>query len=392
MIGTDSIFGYKEYRLTGENVERFFGKVTSASIHIHAIRPIPDGITFRAWLFAENNLKKIAEELSLSLEKVSSGGLPLFLSKYKNRYGLFAGAFLAAAFLIITSFFIFDITVEGNVLIYEEDILALLEENGLYKGARASTIDCEELKLLLMENFETIAYAYVNVKGSRAEVKITEKELPPKVAENSPCNIVASESGQIVRFETYKGTACSEKGKGVEAGQLLVSGVIDSKRIGYRTVHASALVMARTKQTIEIMQDFSTCVSYLTGNEDIIYTVDILGLKIALGKEEIPFDDFHEEKETIHLILQNGRVLPISLTKAVRYELKNEDKILSEEEATAILEAQLSERERIAFSGLEVEDKETKFTLTDRGITLTATYTVIKNIAEEREIYLSLPG
>ncbi len=391
MITKDSIFGYREYRLIGDDFERFFNRVADEALTIYTIRPTVGGVTFRAWLFAEDSLKEIARELGLELERTSSGGLPIFLSKYKHRYGIFAGIAITLFFLIFTSFFIFDIKIEGNYLIYDEDILRVLEENGLYKGALAHKIDPQTIKLELLEEFESVAYAYVNLRGSYAEVRIIESNLPPALDSTTPCNIVAAESGQIIRFETYKGEACAVRGEGVEEGQLLVTGVLDSKRIGYRTVHASALIMARTRQTITLTQPYITTEQVLSGEEERVYTLNIMGIKLTFGKKNSDFELFHEENDVTSLTLSGGRVLPVSMTKTVRYGLTEVEKVFSQEEALTHLREQLEERERIGFSGLEIENKEENIITTEEGVTLTATYTVIKNIAKEQEIYLSSP-
>jgi similar to stage IV sporulation protein len=391
VITKDSIFGYREYRLIGDDFERFFNRVADEALTIYTIRPTEGGVTFRTWFFAEKALREITEELGLEIERTSSGGLPIFLSKYKHRYGIFAGIIITFLFLIFTSFFIFDIQIDGNYLIYDEDILRVLEENGLYKGALAHRIDPQRVKLELLEEFESISYAYVNLKGSRAEVRIIESNLPPALDSTTPCNIVAAEDGQIIRFETYRGEACVLRGEGVEEGQLLVTGVLDSKRIGYRTVHASALIMARTMQTITITQPYITTEQVLSGEEERVYTLNILGIEIALGKKNSDFDFFHEEKESASLTLWGGRTLPVSFTKTVRYGLTEVEKVFSQDEALEHLRQQIEERERIGFCGLEVESKEENVVTTEEGVTMTATYTVIKNIAKEQEIYLSSP-
>ena len=45
--------------------------------------------------------------------------------------------------------------------------------------------------------------------------------------QETPCNIKAAFSGQILRIEVYEGTAVAKVGEAVVEGQLLISGMVE---------------------------------------------------------------------------------------------------------------------------------------------------------------------
>ena len=83
-------------------------------------------------------------------------------------------------------------------------------------------------------------------------------------------------------------------------------------------------------------------------------------------------------------------VLPISIVKTVLYEQKEEVFVYDEKSAQKRIAAALEEKLRIEFHGIEIEDKEELFTVTDEGVYGFFDFTVIEDICEVREIEVEI--
>ena len=94
----------------------------------------------------------------------------------------------------------------------------------------------------------------INIIGTHAEVQIREYEESKKEQETGVlgANIVAGKSGLVEDVRVYQGNVVVSSGMYVEKGDLLVSGLYDSERVGFRYTRASGEVMARTTSEILI--------------------------------------------------------------------------------------------------------------------------------------------
>lgn len=80
-------------------------------------------------------------------------------------------------------------------------------------------------------------------------IEVKEQDLPPEMVDkNYPCHIVAKKKGVIVKVVPKNGKAVVEKGKVVNPGEILISGIITSE-LGGETllVHAEGEVLALTR-------------------------------------------------------------------------------------------------------------------------------------------------
>ena len=250
----------------------------------------------------------------MDVQVVDSGGFIEDLLRYKLRTGLLAGFLLSVILLVVMTSFIWKIEISGLNSIPENMLLDSLAENGIFVGALTSGHDFREIRYNILHDYETIAYITVNIRGCKAEVEVDESIVPPELRDTEPCNLFAKRDGQIVFIETYQGLPQVKKYEAVRKGELLVSGVYNSKVIGYRLVHADAEIKARTRRTYEEFCSFSSVEIVETGRTDVLYTLKIFGLEIELPFfNNIKFEYYEEVSEETELCLGKDIVLPISL-------------------------------------------------------------------------------
>ncbi len=196
----------------------------------------------------------ICAERGIEAEVELFGGLPYFFGKFIKRPGLVAGIILAVVITFFGGRVLWDIRVEGNSALSDEQVIAILSEHGVYAGARLEKLDIGTIQADIERESGQIAWISVNVIGTVAYVEVIEAESPPAKAEpeGDGVNLVAERDGVIAGFELTAGEPIAEYGATVKKGELLVSGLYDSERFGYRAVEAKGKVFARTEYEFEV--------------------------------------------------------------------------------------------------------------------------------------------
>ena len=185
----------------------------------------------------------------------------------------------------------------------------------------------------------------------------------PEIHDTSqPCNIIASETGVITFPLVHQGKSDLNKGMYVTKGQLLVSGIYDSKMIGYRSVHSDAVIMADVEKKISQQYPLSEEKPMRSGRVK-------KSIGVVFGKNEflIPpigghFENFETTKEKFPIHIGN-LYFPVSIVKNIYYETKSQ---LVHYEKSKIIEEAKEYLEKDLQNGLKNGIiKEKNFTVTD---------------------------
>lgn len=183
----------------------------------------------------------------------SEGGAPRLLHKYRTRAGLFVGLALSVSLFCLSQSVLWRINVKGNERLTREEVTDALEASGLYIGGRLSSFDIDSIENRVILNSDDISWISVNMSGTVANVEIREViDTEIKEKETHPANIVASRDAQIVAIEVYSGFLSVEAGDFVRTGDLLVSGIYDTKQGAYRYTRAAGRVLGKTTHTFSV--------------------------------------------------------------------------------------------------------------------------------------------
>lgn len=191
-------------------------------------------------------LRQVLTRTDAVLTVVRTEGAPEVWRQYRRRYVLLAAAAVLAAVLALGSTHIWDFQVTGNDTVPTETILRTLEKYGVALGAR-SRIDQEALRNQVLLELPDVVWLTVNMRGCTAHVQVVERQRPPHLyADGEITNVVAARDGLVTKIQALDGEAQVMAGSTVTAGQVLISGVVDSDRRGYRLLHGMGQVWART--------------------------------------------------------------------------------------------------------------------------------------------------
>ncbi len=246
--------------------------------------------------------------------------------------------------IIISSNYIWNIEIEGNINISKEELIETLKENGLYIGISKENLDTKSVINKIRLNRDDIAWIGITVKGTNASIKIKETDKAPEVLDKDEyCNIISDKTGMITKINVQNGTAVVKEGDIVKEGDVLVEGYVEGTYTGKRYVHSSADIEARVWYTKKVKANLKTKIQVPTGNEEKKYSLNIKNFQINFYKTLSKFQNYDTIDTRKKLALFSNFYLPIEIVKTVNKEYVMQDITYTPEELTKITAAKLEE-------------------------------------------------
>ncbi len=381
--------GYVKIKVEGLFLERFINICVSKKILLMDIKREKSTIMYANVGIADyKKLKQVARKTKSKIKIQRKKGLPFTIKKYRKRkiFGILFVVILAL--LIVSSNYIWNIEISGNVKITNQEILQSLEESGLKVGLSKNDIDINAVISKIRLDREDIAWIGITVKGTNAIVKIKEAAKAPEVIdENKFCNIVANKTGMITKINVQNGTANVKVGDIVEEGDILVNGYLEGKYTGTRYVHGAATVEAKIWYTKKEKAMLKQQIPVQTGNEEKKYGIKFKKNQINLFKTLSKFEKYDTINENKKIILFSNFYLPIEVVKITNKEYVLQDVTYTNEEQTQILTEKLKKEllEEIGEQKNIVNVNVNTYSQ-DEAVEVEVTYEVLENIGVEQEM------
>ena len=381
--------GYVKIKVEGLFLERFINICVSKKILLMDIKREKSTIMYANVGIADyKKLKQVARKTKSKIKIQRKKGLPFTIKKYRKRkiFGILFVVILAL--LIVSSNYIWNIEISGNVKITNQEILQSLEGSGLKVGLSKNDIDINAVISKIRLDREDIAWIGITVKGTNAIVKIKEAAKAPEVIdENKFCNIVANKTGMITKINVQNGTANVKVGDIVEEGDILVNGYLEGKYTGTRYVHGAATVEAKIWYTKKEKAMLKQQIPVQTGNEEKKYSIKFKKNQINLFKTLSKFEKYYTINENKKIILFSNFYLPIEVVKITNKEYVLQDVTYTNEEQTQILTEKLKKEllEEIGEQKNIVNVNVNTYSQ-DEAVEVEVTYEVLENIGVEQEM------
>ncbi len=274
------LFGYLRVRFSGDFKERILSLCAHNSITLWSTKLRDDKIESNISIREFKLLRNVVRGRGIRAHILKKVGIPFITNRYKRRYGILAGA--VSFFLIISlmSEYIWIIDVKGNHKVTDEHILSVCYSIGIKNGIRKDSIYPKIEREKLMLKLKGIAWASINIEGSRLTVNVTEtKEREEETGGFS--NLKAAADGVIKKLDIISGTSVVKVGQAVKKGDLLVSGIIETID-GTRFVKSKGEVIAFSQNEIVLKEEYKQKPMILTGKVKTKQVLEIFGLKIPL--------------------------------------------------------------------------------------------------------------
>ena len=317
-------------RVKAKNPEKILNLANAKGLGIWRVSVKEDTIYFKIGIHSFKKLRIFKRKIPCKIHITKKIGLPFFIAKNRKRYGMAVGMLIFCAILYLMSGYVWNICISGNKEIKSTEILDSLNKIGIYEGVKISSIEPEEKRNELLLVQDGLAWAAINIEGSKITVDVTETKEKENI-ETKPSNLVANEDGIIKKIEVKSGVIKAKVGDAVQKGQMLVSGIREYEDGRMDFTRSVGNVYAEVEYSFETLQP--TRVTEFLKNGEVLerQILSIFGVKIPLylgGVEGTYITGANEEK-----ISSGNSYLPIKIISKKFYKTKKTTYTLSEERA-----------------------------------------------------------
>ena len=388
-IWLNYIIGYVNIKVESYFLERFINICISKKIFLWNIKRKKSSILYANISVRDyKRLKEITRKTKSRTKIESKKGLPFLLHKYRKRK-VFLFLFITILVgLIVTSNFIWNIEIRGNTEISKEEIIQVLNENGLKIGISKNKIDTNLLVNNIRLQRDDIAWIGISMQGTNAIVEIKETDKAPEILdENEYCNILSNKNAIITKINVQNGTASVNVGDIVKIGDILVLGWMEGKYTGIRYVHSSADIEAKVWYSKKEKFYFNQEINVPTGVTEEKYSINFNNFKINLYKTLSKFKNYDTINESKKLMLFSNFYLPFEIIKTTNYEYEKQSKTYTEEELIGNATKQLEEQLIQEIENIEnVINKQVNVYKNEDYIEVEVIYEVLENIGVKEKI------
>ncbi len=360
----DTLKGSVRVELQCKYSERAVNICARNHVDFRDLQRTPDGaaqmtVGLRGYL----TLRRVAERTgAFTVRIVRRRGVPFFLWRIRKRYALLIGM-AACVFLVgLSSLYIWQIDVTGNVNVPTSEILAALKDQGVDIGTNLLTVSAKRVANDVLINVPSLSFITLNTHGSRLEVIVREKiEKPELYDPDVPTKVIAGKAGIITELTVFEGWQLKGLGDTVVEGDELVSSFVP---VGNgRITHAKAEIWARTWYELTLSTPLEAMKKEYTG-EKTARTALILGgnrvnLYFSGGN---PYRECDKISTYTPVTLPGGTVLPLTVARERFEEYESVPYTMTVEEAERLLTSRLlfDLEERIGEGYIVSSDFETR--------------------------------
>ena len=340
-------------------------------------------IRFLCSLRAAGRLRREFPELALS--ELGRGGLPVLGERLLHRPGLLCGVVLGLCLLIAARTVVWEVEIEGNGQITQEELRAELAASGLSCGSFIPALDTDGVALALRRGDERIAYATVILSGTVARVQIREAVVPPATTK-APADLVAACDGVITLPLAFEGECLVREGDVVRAGQVLVSGAIPMGERDVRITRAAGQILARTTHTYTVTVPLSYEKKVYTGEVARELTLHFFGFREIFFKTTGNYSNDYDIISGNNVWkLSDGRTVPVWISSVIARYYRTEPATRSVAQAYALAKGELEAQLAADSVGRTLLERRIEVCADDSGVTLICTVVCEEDVARTVE-------
>lgn len=247
-------------------------------------------------------LKRIPGKVEFRVLK--SRGVYALLRFAVRRIPLVIGVLVLCGAVLYCSTLCLGVEIKGIKTVSEFAINRVIQEHGGVRFANKQDIDVSEIAIALRTEFRQLSYASAHFEGVKLVVEVDEGTIPPEIVVETPCDIVANESGVITKLVCNRGKALVREGQKVKKGDVLITGSYDVNETHF-DVAAKGVVMAETTYSGSADAYYASEVLKPTGNKSVRRTLSLMGIWEFEIDGSNPFLVYLEEQTVSAIIGEN---------------------------------------------------------------------------------------
>lgn len=373
--------GWVRFKAEGGFPERFLNLAAREAIPTWNTSRMPDGSLCTCTNASKyKKLRPLAKKTGVKLRIIERGGFPFFRNRYRRRTGILVGMAIFIAFILVMSNFIWKIEVSGNEKLDTADIVEQLKDLGVKEGSSRRGIDARDVERQMLLRLPELGWIAVNIEGGIANIRIHERTMPPERLDSKvPCNLVATDSGQIKKINVYDGQAMVKPGDTVVKGDILVSGIVGREGYDSRLAHSRADVLAEVPLTLKVDVNLNQTTMRVADIKKR-YALSFFGIELPMYIATPVPKPYKLEciKNSINIM---GIRLPIGIVSLKYFVGQTEEYRISQEQAMKRAEKLLENLEAASFSNWEVTSRVPTSEIKDDVAYLSCEYWVIKDLS-----------
>jgi similar to stage IV sporulation protein len=308
------ISGKVTVKVSGRGIERFLNVLIRNGLIVWNVkRHGTETITFTMRLQDALRIRTFARERECSITFLKRAGMPFLFKRLLKNSGFLGGALLFLLIIMFLSNVIWGIEIKGAKPATEYQILKELDKMGVKIGKVQFFVDnVEGIQRKLTNNVGNLTWIGVELKGTTYHLQVVEKKEPEKPEQLAPRNLIAKKKAVIDSMYVETGQKMVDIHDHVEAGQLLVSGLI-GKEGQTEQVAAVGEVWGETWYRSHVELPLKTKFFVFNGQERQKFSFILGNLEIPIwGFGEPDFREYEVEKNVrkIHFLKWE---LPISI-------------------------------------------------------------------------------
>ena len=202
-----------------------------------------------------------------------------------------------------------------------------------------------------------------------------------------PANIVAKTGGTIISIKAYYGVPEVKIGEAVAAGDLLISGTMETTSGSVIYCNARAEVIAQTFRRLEVFVPFNQKQNIASDNTKTRRIVNIFGLNIPLFFGTI--DKPYEIDRTEYCPVVNSKRLPFKIITAKITPQREQQYVIDEATAKKLAKTKLDKMRDKTLKNIVKKEQNLIYTTEKNGVRLIGEYVCNENIAKSKKIVIN---
>ena len=385
------LLGYTVLRVKSENIRDFWNIANKYNIRIIETSVNESAAEVKIYTKDEKKITFLLENSCIEYTVAWRRGAAALVKKYRHRAGIILGLILFFAVMYISPKFIWEINITGAERLSREYICELLEKEGVYIGAFSPSVDRRAVYINILGETNDISWISVNFIGSSANVEIVERDYTPASdVDGDAANIVAAKDGQIIEADIINGKCLVKKGDVVKKGDILVSGVYDTGKMGTRYVYSDAKVYAVVCDEFTVEVPLENTKTVYNDEKVVMRTLKMFGKSINFYKNysilESDYDTISREQKLQFLGMEK---MPVSVITTSALSYTSEAVLFSEEEALERARHDFYERLDTETNYADTLSIEETYTVENSVLIYKCTVEAVENIALTSEFKIN---
>ncbi|MGG0823238.1 sporulation protein YqfD [Paenibacillus turicensis] len=222
-----SIKGIVTIVVSGDNQSQFINEMTKEGIVAWDLKPLADGgLRLKVSIPHFFLLRPVLKRTGCRLTIQKRSGLPFTLSRLWKRKGFIIGFILFTSLIFGLTSIVWDVQVQGNHKIAEEDILRVAKEEGLHRYQWIYNLSTQDkLAAALTRKLPTASWVGISRVGTKYVIEVVEASQPKDKNLLTPHHLVSKTDAVISHIYAERGQPRVKKNDRVRKGQILISGI-----------------------------------------------------------------------------------------------------------------------------------------------------------------------